>query len=133
MKINGLNGANALGSGTNNMVQVNDSVSKNIQNQITNAQKQLKELSANKDMNIEEKIKDLISDSVNELGITVKEVKYENEKGVNYLRIFIDKEPFINIDDCVNVTNLVNPILDEADLIADNYILDVCSKEKGCE
>jgi len=82
-------------------------------------------------MNIEEKIKDLISDSVNELGITVKEVKYENEKGVNYLRIFIDKEPFINIDDCVNVTNLVNPILDEHDLIEESYMLDISSIEKG--
>ena len=57
MKINGLNGANALGSGMNNMAQVNDSVSKNIQNQITNVQKQLQELSANKEMSLEEKMK----------------------------------------------------------------------------
>ena len=43
----------------------------------------------------------------------------------------IDKDGFISIDDCVKVSNLINPILDEADLIEGNYMLDVCSKEKG--
>ena len=57
MKINGLSGTNTSGGGMNNLTQVNDSVSKNIQNQISNAQKQLQELSANKDTSIEEKIK----------------------------------------------------------------------------
>ena len=38
MKINGLNGANTQNGGMN-MLQTNDSVSKNIQNQIANAQK----------------------------------------------------------------------------------------------
>ena len=56
MKINGLNGTNTQ-TGGSNMMQSNDSVSKNIQNQISNAQKQLQELSANKEMSIEEKMK----------------------------------------------------------------------------
>lgn len=56
MRINGLNGANTPAGGMN-MTKATDSVSKNIQNQIANAQKQLQELSANKDMSIEEKMK----------------------------------------------------------------------------
>ena len=56
MRINGLNGAN-IPAGGMNMTKATDSVSKNIQNQIANAQKQLQELSANKDMSIEEKMK----------------------------------------------------------------------------
>ena len=56
MKINGLNGVNSQSSGTG-MMQSNDSVSKNLQNQIANAQKQLQELSANKEMSMEEKMK----------------------------------------------------------------------------
>ena len=56
MRINGLNGLNKQVGGMN-MMQSNDSVSKNLQNQIANAQKQLQELSANKDMSIEEKMK----------------------------------------------------------------------------
>ena len=56
MRINGINGTNTKIGGMN-MPQASDSVSKNIQNQIANAQKQLQDLSANKDMSIEEKMK----------------------------------------------------------------------------
>lgn len=56
MKINGLNGASTQVGGKN-LMQSKDSVSKNIQNQIANAQKQLQELSSNKEMSVEEKMK----------------------------------------------------------------------------
>ena len=56
MVINSINGVNSQLGGINTM-QTNDSVSKNIQNQIANAQKQLQDLSSNKDMSIEEKMK----------------------------------------------------------------------------
>lgn len=82
-------------------------------------------------MSIESKIENAIKDVINNLNITLKEVKYEKENGVYYLRIFIDKDPFITIDDCVEVTNLVNPILDETDFIGNSYILDISSIEKG--
>lgn len=82
-------------------------------------------------MSVEEKIKSVITEPIEKLNIKLKEVRYENEKGVNYLRIFIDKEPFINIDDCVEVTNTINPILDEHDFIDETYMLDVSSVEKG--
>jgi len=55
MRINGLNGANTQAGGMN--MKATDSVSKNIQNQIANAQKQLQEIPANKNMSIEEKMK----------------------------------------------------------------------------
>lgn len=82
-------------------------------------------------MSIEEKVKNAIESAINNLGILLKEVKYEQEKGVYYLRIFIDKEPFITIDDCVLVTNTINPILDKIDIIDNSYMLDVSSIEKG--
>ena len=55
MKINGLNGTNTQFGGMN--MKATDSVGKNIQNRIANAQKQLQELSANTEMSIEEKLK----------------------------------------------------------------------------
>ena len=82
-------------------------------------------------MSIEEKVKNAIESEINNLGILLKEVKYEQGKGVYYLRIFIDKEPFITIDDCVLVTNTINPILDKIDIIDNSYMLDVSSIEKG--
>ena len=81
-------------------------------------------------MSIEEKVKNEIESENNNLGILLKEVKYEQEKGVYYLRIFIDKEPFITIDDCVLVTNTINPILNKIDIIDKSYMLDVSSIEK---
>ena len=80
---------------------------------------------------IEEKVLKVIEKPINDIGITIKEIKYEKENGTMYLRIFIDKEPFINIDDCVQVTDIVNPILDEYDFIDESYILDISSIEKG--
>ncbi len=56
MTINGINGANTQ-MGQMGMNQAADSYSKNIQNQIANAQKQLQELSSNEDMSLEEKMK----------------------------------------------------------------------------
>ncbi|HOO68091.1 MAG TPA: hypothetical protein PLC53_01830 [Bacilli bacterium] len=82
-------------------------------------------------MSIEEKVMEVIEKPIKKLNITIKKIKYEKENGVYYLRIFIDKEPYITIDDCVEVTNIVNPILDENDFIDDSYMLDISSIEKG--
>lgn len=56
MTINSINGVNTQ-MGQMGMNQATDSYSRNIQNQITNAQKQLQELSSNEDMTLEEKSK----------------------------------------------------------------------------
>ena len=72
-------------------------------------------------------------DVIEENGYILDEVLYVKEDGMNFLRVVIDKEGIIDVDDCVKVSKLINPILDEEDPIEENYILDVCSKEKGCE
>ena len=84
-------------------------------------------------MDIEEKTKLLIESEIEKLGYILSSVKYIKEDGNYYLRIIIDKEGIIDIDDCICVTKLIDPMLDSADYIKDSYILDVCSKEKGCE
>ena len=56
MKINGFNGTNTQ-TGAMGMAQVNDSVSKNIQNQIANAQQKLQDLSSNEELSLEDKMK----------------------------------------------------------------------------
>lgn len=82
-------------------------------------------------MNIEEKVTSIIKDEIEKVNVTLKSVEYVNENGVNYLRIFIDKEPFVTIDDCVEVTNIINPLLDKHDVIEESYMLDISSIEKG--
>ena len=80
---------------------------------------------------MEEKVRSLIEGEVSKLGINIDSVKYEKEGNNNFLRIVIDAADTIDIDTCVEVTNIINPLLDDADIISDSYILDVSTKEKG--
>ena len=80
---------------------------------------------------MEEKVRKLIEGEVNKLGILIDSVTYEKEGSNYFLRIVIDAKETIDIDTCVEVTNIINPLLDEVDLIKDSYILDVSTKEKG--
>ena len=82
---------------------------------------------------IEDVVLALIKDVITDNDYILDSVSYVKEDGNYFLRVVIDKNGIIDIDDCVKVSKLINPILDEADPIEDNYILDVCSKEKGCE
>lgn len=84
-------------------------------------------------MNIVEKVTELIKSPVEETGYMIDEILYVKEEGNQFLRVVITKNGIIDVEDCVVVSNVINPLLDEADLIKEEYILDVCSKEKGCE
>lgn len=82
---------------------------------------------------MEEKIRSLIEPIIEENNYILDSVIYEKEGNTNFLRVIIDKTGYVNVDDCVKVCNLINPILDEVDPIEENYMLDVCSKEKGSD
>ncbi len=78
-----------------------------------------------------EKVKDLIETNIKEKGYILDEVTYEKEGSNYFLRVVIDKDGFININDCVEANKIISPLLDDIKELDDNYILDVCSKEKG--
>jgi len=84
-------------------------------------------------MEIINEITNLIKSKVEDAGYTIDSVVYEREDKINFLRIVIDKIGTIDVDDCVVASKIINPLLDDADLIKESYILDVCSKEKGSE
>ncbi len=84
-------------------------------------------------MSIESTIYEMVEPVITQNGYILSEVLYVKEDNMNFLRVVIDKVGGITIDDCVVVSNLINPILDSNDPISDNYILDVCSKEGGVE
>lgn len=79
-------------------------------------------------VNIVDKVTEIIRKPVETEGYEIISVEYLKEDGVYYLRVIIDKDIPITIDDCVIVSKIINPLLDEEDFITDNYILDVCSK-----
>ena len=84
-------------------------------------------------MDLIKQIREMVEPAITGAGYVLDEVKYEQEGSSKFLRLIIDKEGFITVDDCVIVCRLVNPILDEKNPIEENYILDVCSKEKGSD
>lgn len=57
----------------------------------------------------------------------IYDVEYVKEGSEWYLRIFIDKEGGIDLDDCEAVTDLINEPLDELDPIPEAYFLEVSS------
>ena len=64
---------------------------------------------------------------VEQLGCELWDVEYVSEGGQWYLRIYIDKECGISIEDCENVSRAMDPILDEKDPITSSYIFEVSS------
>ena len=78
-------------------------------------------------MEIANKVENLIRDIIEENNYILEKVEYVKEGKTNFLRVIINKNGIIDVEDCVTVSGLINPILDEADLIEENYILDVCS------
>lgn len=77
--------------------------------------------------NIEEKVEQLIEKTINELGYELYDVEYAKEGKDYFLRIFIDKNEGIELNDCEKVNDAVNPILDAADYIKEQYFLEISS------
>ena len=76
---------------------------------------------------IEERVEKLIKDKIENIGYTLYDVEYAKEGPNYYLRIFIDSEKGIDLDDCEKVSNEINEKLDEADYIKEQYYLEVSS------
>ena len=62
-----------------------------------------------------------------ENGCTLWDVEYVKEAGSWYLRVYIDKEGGVSIDDCEAVSRVLSDLLDEADPIQDPYTFEVSS------
>ena len=76
---------------------------------------------------IEERVEELIKDKIENIGYILYDVEYAKEGPNYYLRIFIDSEKGIDLDDCEKVSNEINEKLDEADYIKEQYFLEVSS------
>lgn len=64
---------------------------------------------------------------VEEEGCSLWDVEYVREAGTWYLRVFIDKDEGVSIDDCERISRRLDPILDEEDPIAESYVFEVGS------
>lgn len=81
--------------------------------------------------NIEKKVENLIINEIEKLGYELYDVEYVKEGKDYYLRIYIDSEKGISLDDCEKVNNAINDLLDSADYIKEQYFLEVSSTRSG--
>lgn len=74
-----------------------------------------------------DKIAEIARPVVEEEGCSLWDVEYVREAGSWYLRVFIDREGGVSIDDCERVSRRLDPILDEKDPIPESYVFEVGS------
>lgn len=77
--------------------------------------------------NIEEKVSSLLKEKINLLGYDLYDVEYVKEGKDYFLRIYIDKETGIDLNDCEKVSNEINDMLDESNIVKEQYFLEVSS------
>ena len=77
------------------------------------------------------KIKEIIKEPISKLDLEVDSIEYITQGKYHFLNIVLDRINGIDLDTIVEATNIINPILDEYDLISEEYILDISSKERG--
>ena len=76
---------------------------------------------------ITDKVEALAKPVVEDEGCELWAVEYLREAGTWYLRVFIDKEGGVGIDDCERISRRLDPILDEEDPIPESYVFEVGS------
>lgn len=80
-----------------------------------------------KKQKIETQIEECIRPILAATPYDIYDIEFVKEGSAFYLRIFIDKEDGIDLDDCEKVTDLINDPLDAVDPIKEPYYLEVSS------
>ena len=78
-------------------------------------------------MKITEQVWQYAEPLVQAQGCSLWDVEYVREGGEWFLRLYIDKDGGVDIDDCEAVSRAVDPVLDEKDPIPESYRFEVCS------
>ena len=73
------------------------------------------------------KVEEMVTAITDEKGFETVDVEYVKEAGQFYLRVYVDKEGGISLNECEEVSRALSPKLDEDDFIEENYYLEVSS------
>lgn len=76
---------------------------------------------------LEQNLQDMLQGSVEDLGFELWGIECQRAGRFMTVRLFIDKEGGVSVDDCADVSRQVSAILDVEDPIADKYNLEVSS------
>ena len=79
---------------------------------------------------MEDKVKELLKGKLDELEMFVDSVYLEKENNNLFLKICLDSDNTLDLDSIVKATKIIDPIIDKADLIDEQYVLEVYGKSK---
>ena len=88
-------------------------------------------MAKNKKGSTEEVVTALAAPVAEQLGLKLWDVRFVKEGSEHYLRITIDKDGGVGIEDCENMSRAIDPVIDEADPISVPYYLEVSSPGLG--
>ena len=83
-------------------------------------------MAANKKSTVE-KVEQIVSPIAKDLDLDIWDIRYLKEGASWFLRIFIDKDGGVDIDDCERMSRAIDQPLDDADIIKEQYFLEVSS------
>ena len=78
-------------------------------------------------MKVTELVASFAEPIVKQHGCELWDVEYVREGSEYFLRLYLDKEGGVDINDCEAISRAVDPVLDEKDPIAESYHFEVCS------
>ena len=78
-------------------------------------------------MKVTEVVTQFAQPIVEACGCQLWDVEYVREGSERFLRLYIDKDGGVDIDDCEKIHRAVDPVLDEKDPISESYHFEVCS------
>ncbi len=82
-------------------------------------------------MKVTECVREFAEPIIESLGCTLWDIEFVREGGEWFLRLYIDKDGGVSIDDCEAVSRAVDPVLDERDPIPGSYQFEVSSAGLG--
>lgn len=80
---------------------------------------------------MKENLEKIIGDKLESLKIWVDDVKLEERDNLKFLNVVLDSNTIIDLNRVTEASEIINPLIDELDLIEDSYILDIYAKPKG--
>ena len=87
----------------------------------------MEEIMAQKPKGVTEIVRGLAEPLAEEFGFILWDVEFVREGSKRILRLTIDSEEGITVDDCEKMHRAIDPVLDEADPIEEAYYLEVSS------
>ena len=76
---------------------------------------------------LEQNLQEMLQDAVEDLGCELWGIECQRTGRFMTVRLFIDKDGGVTVDDCADISRQVSAILDVEDPIADKYNLEVSS------